>query len=135
MGAKLLRIDADHLHEIDDWGDTNMGDPAVLDGFGPPAKLYPADHYALILSDHGGGWTGAVQDESSNDDSLSLNEMVQALSRSGRLTGPLEMLGFDACLMGTLEVAQAVALSARPSSPRRTSFRGPAGTMFRSCGR
>ena len=110
VGGKLLRIDADHLHEIEDWGDTNMGDPAVLERFvRTAAKLYPADHYALILSDHGGGWTGACQDESSDDDTLSLNELVRALARSERLTGPLEMLGFDACLMGTLEVTQALA--------------------------
>jgi hypothetical protein len=108
-GAKLLRVDSDHVHEIEDWGNLNTGDPAVLERFiRTAARLYPADRYALIVSDHGGGWTGACQDETSND-WLSLNEIVQALSRASQHTGVFEMVGFDACLMGTLEVTQAVA--------------------------
>ena len=38
-------------------GEANMGDPNTLVSFVNWAKLnYPADHYCLVLWDHGGGW-------------------------------------------------------------------------------
>lgn len=42
---------------IQDLGELNMGDPATLTSFIQWASTnYPADNYALILWDHGGGW-------------------------------------------------------------------------------
>jgi clostripain len=112
-GAKLLRVEEGHLHEVADWGDTNAGDPAVLQRFiRTAASRYPADRYALIVSDHGSGWTGVCYDDGSND-SLSLNEVMAALKGAERETGRLELLGFDACLMGNLEVSEALAPFAR----------------------
>lgn len=66
---------------------------------------YPADRYSLILWDHGGGpICGYGQDEQYND-VMSVAELRTALSSS--LNGKLEMLGFDACLMGSAECAWA----------------------------
>jgi len=41
-------------------GEVNMGDPQSLVDFVQWAKQnYPADHYCLVLWDHGGGWKAA----------------------------------------------------------------------------
>ena len=64
----------------------------------------PAENYALILWDHGGGpLEGVCRDENYGMDALSLDEIAEAL---GDWTEKkLSWIGFDACLMGTLEVA------------------------------
>jgi len=112
-GTKLLRVEKDHLHEIEDWDDANMGDPATLKKFiGKAAKLYPAKRYGLILSDHGGGWAGICVDETAKD-ALSTPELRDALKQATGEIGPLELLGFDACLMANLEVFHEVAPFAR----------------------
>ncbi|MBR0522313.1 MAG: hypothetical protein IJJ75_03890 [Firmicutes bacterium] len=70
---------------------------------------YPAEKTGLIFWNHGGGSvTGAAFDELYNYDSLSLYEMYAAC---GSIFGtdpenpPLEMVGFDTCLMATIDVA------------------------------
>jgi len=93
---------------IEDIGEANMGDWATLADFicwG--VDLYPADNYALILWDHGGGWDGAVcWDDTSWGDALTLDEVEQALSFASSSTGArMNLIGFDACLMGMAEVA------------------------------
>src|SRR5262245_61774804 len=41
-------------------GETNMGDPKVLQDFVSwSAKNYPAEHYMLVLWNHGAGWDDA----------------------------------------------------------------------------
>ena len=66
---------------------------------------YPADHYALILWDHGGGplW-GYGSDELFEGDGLLLYEMQDAMEKT-TFSGVknLDFVGFDACLMGNLE--------------------------------
>lgn len=92
----------------------NMGSAAALTQllrFG--IERYPAREYALILWDHGGGpLEGVCWDELFSMDSLSLDELTQAL-RDAQLPAPLEWIGFDACLMGSAEVAAAMAPYAR----------------------
>ncbi|MDH7554570.1 MAG: clostripain-related cysteine peptidase [Spirochaetota bacterium] len=123
----------------------NMGDPQTLSNFIDFCKNnYPADNYALILWNHGGGWrnkmprrisvndidtikqlivskkynqsskslsslfiqktTSPVKavcwDETSGDDPLTMAEVKQAVNGKG-----LTLIGFDACLMGMVEVA------------------------------
>ena len=68
-------------------------------------EKYPAEHYGLILWDHGGGplW-GYGADELFQGDGLLLSEMQLAMERtvfSG--SRKLDFVGFDACLMGNLE--------------------------------
>ena len=65
----------------------------------------PAVRYALILWDHGGGpLEGVCWDELSDMDHLTLPELTGALEDAG-LPGKLSWIGFDACLMSSLEVA------------------------------
>lgn len=43
--------------QVKDLGRTNCGDPAVLEAFLTWAtKTYPAEHYALVVWNHGNGW-------------------------------------------------------------------------------
>ena len=88
----------------------NMGDPDTLEKFiSWSVQNYPAGKYALILWDHGGGpLNGVCVDELHGSDRLTLEEITRALKQSA-LPGPLSWIGFDACLMGDLEVAAAMA--------------------------
>ncbi len=70
----------------------------------------------LILSDHGGGWTGGWSDDDPEYGSgLTMQEIDDALGAIVADTGigAFELVGFDACLMGQLEVMSAVAPHAR----------------------
>ena len=82
----------------------SMGDPSTLSEFIKySAQKFPADKYMLILWDHGGGsLTGVCADELYNRDVITLPEMRTALSDAG--VG-FEVIGFDTCLMATLENA------------------------------
>ncbi len=92
-------------------GEVNQGDPAALVDFARwTVQNYPADRYALILSDHGGGWTGFGWDQTSGDDPLTLPELDRAFAQITALTGgPLALVGFDACLLSQLEVVKTLA--------------------------
>ena len=90
-------------------GTMNMGSPDTLTEllrFG--MTQYPAQEYSLILWDHGGGpLEGVCWDELHGMDHLSLAELTVALD-SAQLPQKLAWVGFDACLMSSLEVAQAL---------------------------
>ena len=90
-------------------GNANMGLPETLSSFlNYCGENYPADHNVLILWDHGGGplWGYGV-DELYDSDSLLLDEMRSAMEGSvfhgGKDGKKLDLVGFDACLMGSLE--------------------------------
>ena len=69
---------------------------------------YPSDEYALIIWDHGGGpvW-GCCADEIFDYDSLTLQEAKKAMDTTIFKNRQLLFVGFDACLMGSIEVATA----------------------------
>ncbi len=106
--------------ELADLGELNMADGATLADFVTWAVVnYPARKHALILSDHGSGWPGGFSDPAPGgqgkdkvalaeemDDNLWLMELDRALEQARAKTGlgKLELIGFDACLMGMLEV-------------------------------
>ena len=91
---------------LKDMGRTNMADPKVLADFIKfGVKNYPAEHYALIISDHGGGWPGAVSDDS-HGGWMTTPQIKQGIDDAQKETGvKLDILGFDACLMASTEVA------------------------------
>ena len=110
---------------VEDLGEVNMADGQTLVDFVKWAmENYPADKYALILSDHGMGWPGGWSDPDpggSGDRSiplaaalgnqLYLNELDDALAQIRQETGldKFELIGMDACLMGHVEVLSALA--------------------------
>jgi len=120
---------------LQELGDVDMADPLALTDFVMWAKEnYPAKKYALILWNHGTGWkeiqpsimdadtgeigisaglTNAINNISYNisyDDtsktSMSIPILGETLARiKGILGKPLDLLGFDACLMQMVEVS------------------------------
>ncbi len=68
---------------------------------------FPAKHYGLVLWDHGAGplW-GYGSDELYENDSLLFEELRSAMDRTIFTGGKkLDWVGFDACLMGSIETA------------------------------
>lgn len=85
-------------------GEVNTGDPDTLTDFiNWTVAHHPADNYALVIWDHGGGLSGAAWDDTNGGDNLTLKEIASALT-SANLDN-LDILAFDACLMGMVEVA------------------------------
>ncbi len=96
------------LNKVDELELSNMGDPDTLSDFiSWGAENYPADNMGLILWNHGGGSiSGVCFDEVFGYDSLTLPELDKALNDSyDSMTEKFEFIGFDACLMATLETA------------------------------
>ncbi len=76
-------------------------------------KAYPAENYAVVLSDHGAGFRGVLNDDEygsmvNNEDLADALETAQ--KRAG---GKIDVLAFDACLMAQAEVGFALRNSAR----------------------
>ena len=91
-------------------GEVNMGDPAVLTAFVQwGIATYPADRYAVILWDHGGGTSGVCWDDTNGADHLTVAEVGVALAAVGT---HLDLVGFDACLMAMTEQAYEIRLDA-----------------------
>lgn len=120
---------------IEDLGNVDMADPGALTDFVEWAREnYPARRYALILWNHGTGWKeiqpgameadvgeiglpagmqAAINNISYNisyDDtsktSMSIPVLGETLSQIKEILGqPIDLLGFDACLMQMAEVA------------------------------
>ncbi len=85
-----------------------MTDPDTLSGFIQWAvKNHPADRYCLIFWDHGGGsLSGYGYDEvNKSSGSMTLDGVAKALKDGGCT---FDFIGFDACLMATLETALVV---------------------------
>ncbi len=122
--------DIPSITPIQDLGEANMGDPDVLQNFVEWASVnYPAKHYALSIWNHGGGWrdirrnmldmsrsvatrvepdigvSRAIAWDDTDGDKLYMKEVQLALEATGV---KLDIVGFDACLMGMVEVAYAM---------------------------
>ncbi|MDD2427411.1 MAG: clostripain-related cysteine peptidase [Eubacteriales bacterium] len=85
-------------------GRKSMVEPQTLADFISFCKReFPADRYALIFWDHGGGSiSGYGYDEQFPRDSMTLDEIDLALEQGGC---DFDFIGFDACLMASLETA------------------------------
>ncbi len=98
--------------ELADLGEQNMGDPQTLVDFVSwGVKEFPAQHYALILWDHGSSWAGVAFDDTNGEKGISLPELDSALRTIQAQAGldKLDLIGFDACLMSQLDVMQTIA--------------------------
>lgn len=94
--------------------DCNMSDPKNLAEFVEwGMRNYPAENYWLVISDHGDAWKGALEDHGS-DGWMSLPQLGDALKQVRQKTGrKLDLLSFDCCYMGSLEVAHQLKDEAR----------------------
>ncbi len=99
--------------DLADIGSQNMVDPQTLAAFiAWAAHYYPAQRYALVVWSHSDGWKGpassllpkGVISDSSNDPGklMSIQDVAGAVRSSGV---DLDLINFDACLMGMYEVA------------------------------
>lgn len=105
-------IENGYTEEVGSVSRSNMGETATLADFlNWGIENYPAANMGLVLWNHGGGSiTGVCFDELAYDDSLSLREIDAALlSVFDKMTDKFEFIGFDACLMGTIETANILA--------------------------
>lgn len=102
-------VHENELEKLMDLEKRNIGDPGTLTDFLTwGVQEFPAENYALIFWNHGGGSImGFGADEWFEGDSLTLAEMNEAMQQFYAHTGErFELVGFDACLMATIETAQ-----------------------------
>ncbi len=106
-------LDGQRWETIDRAESANMGDAQTLSRFlTESVESFPAESYALILWDHGGGpIEGYGFDELYAFDHLTLPEMRQALQNSpfGQEKERLTWVALDACLMASIELANVFA--------------------------
>lgn len=109
---KLQRwvYDSQGLTLVDEQPSASMGEASTLADFLAFAnENYPASRKAVLFWNHGGGSvSGAAFDELYDLDSLTLDEMYAAFSSvwpENAAQPPLELIGFDTCLMATVDVA------------------------------
>lgn len=96
---------------LEDRGDIDMGSTATLSEFITRGKaLYPAEHYLLVLWDHGSGVLPLLADDAmvrgisydyTHNSFISTKELPLALPTSP----PLDIIASDACLMQMFEIA------------------------------
>lgn len=100
------------ITEVDTADLSSMGSPDTLSDFLVwGTENYASEHMGLIFWNHGGGSiTGVCFDELHDNDSVSLMEMDAALMTCAESSGrKFDFIGYDACLMGTIEVANVLA--------------------------
>lgn len=85
----------------------NMGEADTLADFlNYGMTSFPAEKYILVFWNHGNGSVeGFGNDEIFDGDSLKLAEIKEAFGQSEMERYNFELVGFDACLMGTAETA------------------------------
>ncbi len=86
---------------------TMLDEDEVADFCSWAAEEYPADRYILVFWDHGGGTIGGFGYDENYPDApaLTLSQLRNAIKASGVT---FDMVGFDACLMATVECSWAM---------------------------
>ncbi len=102
--VKRSLIENGQQYVIEDLGEKNMAAPQTLSDFVTWSKTnFPAQHYALILWNHGGGTEG-------NGKIMSLNQLHQAYQTiRQQIEKTLDIIVYDASLMASIEVAEVTA--------------------------
>jgi len=104
------------LDEVGNWKsievyrqDVNSGDPKLLKDFISRFSQITSRYRALIIWNHGSAWiydssyiTKAIGFDETQVDALAINEIRKALEE---LNVGFDIIGMDACMMGSLEVA------------------------------
>ena len=101
-------IDNQGMYLLGDVGQGTMLDQDAVTDFATwGIQNFPADRYLFVFWDHGGGTIGGYgSDEVYPDvEPLSLLELRNALANTDQ---KFDLVGFDACLMGTIETAYAL---------------------------
>ena len=103
-------LDSNNLYEDDLVTYSSMGASETLQSFLQWGfDNFPADKYSLILWNHGGALDGCCFDDIKSSDSLTADEVDEAVTKAKRASGVadnLEFITYDACLMSVLEIAE-----------------------------
>ena len=107
---RIFEIRNGRHRELTSMEQADMGEGRTLTSFLRfGAERFPAENYALILWDHGGGpLEGVCWDELFAMNHMPLPELGDAIASAG-LGKKLSWIGFDACLMSSMEVAVGLA--------------------------
>lgn len=113
-----LFINKGNYDVVEAMGECDMGNVDVLTDFVEwGAKTYPAKKYAVVIWNHGSGWSKrrgnnifkgiSYDDESGNH--ITTAQLTPAVAKMQESIGQkIDILAFDACLMQMLEVSYAV---------------------------
>ena len=109
--------DSDGLHAVASLPDADMGSRDTLASFLQFGKdNYQADHRVFVFWDHGGGTAAGVCLDERTQHILSLDDVRNAFTAvhtPDEGNPPFELVGFDACLMATIDMAQSLSGVAR----------------------
>jgi hypothetical protein len=134
--TKGMRINDEPIEKLKE---LNLGDEKTLGNFVRwGMKRYPAEHYCVVIWNHGAGWRNTVIKKSGNfkkstvplknafqgfktigndetdNDFLYMKEVQNALTAvTNELNTKIDIVGFDACLMSMLEVWYAIRHNAK----------------------
>jgi hypothetical protein len=103
--TKLIKVyhgGYDDISSSASWmsSEMDMGNPNTLINFVEwTVKNYPAEHYFLDLWNHGGDYWGAIVDDTSSNHLSLGNLKYAAQSIVDRIGRPIDIWGYDACLM------------------------------------
>lgn len=117
VNSRLVYSGSD-LYLMETVPSANMGDPNTLASFLSYCNTnFPADHQAVVFWNHGGGSvSGVAFDEIYGMDALTLPEIraaFNAVNTHSEENPPYELIGFDACLMATIDTAETLGGFAR----------------------
>ena len=103
----LFLVTKDGIEKLESFERSKMGLSSSLARFLNYAySHYRAESYGLVFWDHGGGPIyGYGLDEFSKTDMLTISEITTAIRDSSFADTKFEFIGFDACLMSSIEVA------------------------------
>jgi len=98
------------LHTLMNVGSKSMAEPNTLSDFIKwGISNYPAKKYAMIFWDHGSGINGFGKDINFNNAALDPYELQKGIHAGLKDTQKtFELIGFDACLMSSLEIASKI---------------------------
>lgn len=107
--------------KIQDMGEVDMGDYNEIAKFVKwSAENYPAEKYMLVIWNHGSGWRNreevlkGISYDSTSKSRITTPQLGEAVAQAhGVLGRPVDVLGFDACLMQMIEVVYEVRENAR----------------------
>lgn len=108
-GMKNARfcIDDNGISGLTEIPNINMGESTALSDFiNYASATYPAENYVLLFWNHGNGpIDGYGYDVLHSGDTVMLSEMQEGIENSKLADKKIQLVGFDACLMGSMETA------------------------------
>lgn len=106
----IFEVKDGSLNKVQAYAKATMTEPGPLTEFVNYAyENYPADLYDLVLWDHGGGpiFGYGLDENSLAKNPMKINTLAGALAETNLVQSgkKFDLIGFDACLMGSLETA------------------------------